>query len=60
MHEEGIIINPWGESFMLTKELIQMMFDADGDQDYAVSDEQINAELLEDGSFLKKAERNIV
>ena len=26
----GIIINPWGQSFMLTKELIQMMFDADG------------------------------
>ena len=52
---DGIIINPWGQSFMLTKELIKKMFSADGDRDYAVSDEPITAELLEDGSFLKKA-----
>ena len=51
----GIIINPWGQSFMFTKLLIEMMFKADGDQDYAVSEEPITAELLEDGSFLKKA-----
>ena len=29
MHEAGIIINPWGKSFKLTKELIQMVLDAD-------------------------------
>ena len=26
----GIIINPWGESFILTRELIEMIFKADG------------------------------
>ena len=52
---EGIIINPWGNSFMLANELIQIMLDADGDVEYAVPDVEINAELLEDGSFLKKA-----
>lgn len=51
----GYIINPWGQSFLLTKELIQMMIDADGDVEYYVSDEPITEELLEDGSFLKKA-----
>ena len=29
MHEEGIIINPWGESFLLTKELIHAILEAD-------------------------------
>ena len=29
MNEAGIIINPWDKSFKLTKELIQMIFDAD-------------------------------
>jgi len=29
MAEEGIILNPWGKSFMLTKELIQAILDAD-------------------------------
>ena len=51
----GYIINPWGQSFLLTKELIQMIIDADGDVEYFVSDEPITEELLEDGSFLKKA-----
>lgn len=51
----GFIINPWGKSFMLTKELIGMIFKADGDMEYAVPDDAITAELLEDGSFLKRA-----
>ncbi len=29
MNEAGIIINPWGTSFMLTKELINLILDAD-------------------------------
>lgn len=29
MAEAGIIINPWGQSFMLTKELINLILDAD-------------------------------
>ncbi|WP_242940024.1 SseB family protein [Ruminococcus sp. YE71] len=51
----GYIINPWGQSFMLTKELIQMIYEADGGVEYTVFDEPITEELLEDGSFLKKA-----
>ncbi len=51
----GYIINPWGQSFLLTKELIQMIYEADGGVEYTVPDEPITEELLEDGSFLKKA-----
>ena len=51
----GYIINPWGQSFLLTKELIQMIYEADGGVEYSVPDEPITEELLEDGSFLKKA-----
>ena len=29
MREEGIMINPWGESFLLTKDLIRMILEAD-------------------------------
>ncbi len=29
MSEEGIVINPWGKSFLLTKELIKLILDAD-------------------------------
>ena len=29
MNEAGIIINPWGQSFLLTKELINLILDAD-------------------------------
>ncbi|MCR4764353.1 MAG: ADP-ribosylglycohydrolase family protein, partial [Lachnospiraceae bacterium] len=51
----GFIINPWGESFMLTAELIDMIIKADGGVEYSVPDGAITPELLEDGSFLKKA-----
>ena len=51
----GYIINPWGQSFMLTKELMEMIFKADGGVEYMVPDVQITAQLLEDGSFLKRA-----
>ena len=49
------IINPWGQSFMLTKELIDMILKADGGEEYHVPDDAITPELLEDGSFLKRA-----
>ena len=49
------VINPWGQSFMLTKELIGMILKADGDVEYHVPDDAITPELLEDGSFLKRA-----
>ena len=52
---DGFIINPWGQSFMLAKELIEMIFEADGGVEYSVPDDPITPELLEDGSFLKKA-----
>ena len=51
----GIIINPWGQAFLLEKGMIEDIFRADGDTEYSVPDDQITAELLEDGSFLKKA-----
>lgn len=51
----GFVINPWGQSFMLTKELIEMMFKADGDLEYSVPDDKITPELLSGGMFLKKA-----
>ncbi len=52
---DGFIINPWSQSFLLTKELMEMIFKADGDLEYSVPDDEITAELLEDGSFLKRA-----
>ncbi len=51
----GFIINPWGKSFLLEKDLIEMIFKMDGDEEYSVPDDPITAELLEDGSFLKRA-----
>ena len=51
----GIIINPWGKSFMLTNKLIEMIFKADGGVEYTVPDDPITEELLEDGSYLKRA-----
>ncbi len=52
---DGLIINPWGQSFLLAKELIQRIFDADGDVEYIVPDDAITEEHLDDGSFLKRA-----
>lgn len=52
---DGFIINPWGQSFLLTKELIETIFEANGDEEYSVPDDPITPELLEDGSYLKRA-----
>lgn len=43
---EGLIINPWSQSFLLTKELIEMIFKADGGVEYTVPDDEITTELL--------------
>lgn len=51
----GIMINPWGQPFLLANELIGMIFRADGGLEYTVPDEEPTEEQLEDGSFLKKA-----
>ena len=53
--EAGFVINPWGKPFFLTKELIEIIIEADGDVEYSVPDDPITAEMLEDGSFLKRA-----
>ena len=51
----GFIINPWGHSFILTTELADMILKADSGVEYHVPDDAITPELLEDGSFLKRA-----
>ena len=51
----GLIINPWGKYFLLEKGLIEQIFETDGGVEYAVPDDPITPELLEDGSFLKRA-----
>ena len=40
---------------MLTSELVDMIIKADGGVEYSVPDDTITPELLEDGSFLKRA-----
>ncbi|MBQ3378367.1 MAG: ADP-ribosylglycohydrolase family protein [Clostridia bacterium] len=55
MDSPGLIINPFGQSFMLTPELIDFILKADGDIEYHIPDDAITPELLEDGSFLKRA-----
>ena len=52
---DGFIINPWGLSFLLSKELADMIIKADDGVEYSVPDDKITAGLLEDGSFLKRA-----
>lgn len=51
---DGFVINPWGQSFMLSRELIEMILKEDGEE-YHIPDDPITSELLEDGSFLKRA-----
>ena len=51
----GFVINPWGRSFMLSKDLIKMIIKADGGVEYSVPDDPITPELLEGGTYLKRA-----
>lgn len=51
----GIIINPWGQSFLLTKELMELMIKADEEVLYTVPDDPLTADLLKDGEFLTSA-----
>ncbi|MGN1022469.1 MAG: ADP-ribosylglycohydrolase family protein [Lachnospiraceae bacterium] len=52
---EGLVINPWGEAFRFSKDLIREIFREDGDVEYFVPEEPITEGLLEDGSYLKRA-----
>lgn len=54
---EGFVINPWGQAFMLTQGMIEKIFEADGDVEYHVPEDPVTEELLEDGSYLKRAAR---
>lgn len=51
----GLMLNPFGQPFMLTPDMIEMIFEADGGVEYIVPDDAVTPELLEDGSFLKRA-----
>ncbi len=51
----GIVINPWGKSFLLTNDLIDSIFAADGGEEYRVPEDEITEELLEDGTYLQRA-----
>ena len=51
----GFVINPWGQSFMLSKDLIRMIIEADGGVEYSVPHDPITPELLEGGTYLKRA-----
>lgn len=51
----GFILNPWGQPFTLTTKMMNLIFETDGDVEYHVPDDAITPELLEDGSFLKRA-----
>lgn len=54
LNAPGFLINPWSKAFKLSKKLIGMIFEADGSVEYTVSDDPVSAELLEDGSYLKR------
>lgn len=53
---EGFIVNPWSDdAFMLSRDLIRIILDADEGVEYSVPEDPITKELLEDGSFLTRA-----
>ncbi len=52
----GFIVNPWSDdAFMLSKDLIQTILDADGGVEYSVPEDPVTKELLADGTFLTRA-----
>ncbi len=52
----GYVINPWGDhAFKLSRELMEAIVKADGDVEYIVPQDDLTEELLEDGSYLKRA-----
>ena len=55
MDADGLAINPWGNSFLLTREMAEQILQEDARAEDTVPDVEITRELLEDGSFLKKA-----
>ena len=55
MNCPGIMLNPWGESFTLTREMMEAIIRADEGVEYSVPEESITPELLEGGAYLKRA-----
>ncbi len=51
----GIVINPWGESFQLTNDLIEKLFEMDQGLEYSVPELPMTQDLLKDGTYLKRA-----
>ncbi len=51
----GYIINPWGQPFLLSTDLIRLIFQADEGVEYSVPEDSITEKLLEDGTFLSRA-----
>ena len=51
----GLILNPWGEAFFLTKEMMEIILETEDGEEYFVPDDRISMELLEGGTFLKRA-----
>ncbi len=54
----GIILNPWGELFMLSRDLIDLILKADSSLNEAVPESEIRTEGSEDGMRLKQAVEN--
>ena len=52
---KGILINPWGQPFLLSRDLIKDIMDADNGLEYIVPSDPVTPEMLKDGSYLKKA-----
>ena len=52
---DGIMLNPWSQPFILTNELIDMIFRADEKWKEEHPDRKYRPEELEDGSILKEA-----
>ena len=53
--DPGFILNPWGESFLLSVELIGMILRADGGVERSVPDDPITPKRQDGGAFLKRA-----
>ena len=51
----GLVINPWGQYFMLTREHMETIFNEDGDLEYYISTDTITPDTPQDGTLLKKA-----
>ena len=51
---DGFVINPWGQSFILARGLIQMIFEAEEQEEKERSSEKRTPDDLADGSLMKE------